>query len=77
MIMIGDFELLREAAAALVAIPPDRRTDCFIELLRVLNVRRDVLRSIVDNDAFWPQRPPGAAPEEAALKRTEIGTIFF
>jgi hypothetical protein len=43
--MIGDFELLREAAAALVAIPPDRRTDCVIELLRLLEVQRDVLRN--------------------------------
>jgi hypothetical protein len=75
---------LKTAAACLAAIQIDRRTDCFVELLHLLGVRRDVLREIVADDKLWSQRPPPPAaelapstPQEVAPKRIEVGTIFF
>jgi hypothetical protein len=72
---------MRQAAYCLACIPAERRTDCLIELLRLLGVRRDGLREIVNDDQYWAQRlieqpTPKTPAEPEPPRRIVVGTIY-
>jgi hypothetical protein len=76
-----EFELLRQAAACIAAVPSDRRTAILVELLHLLGVQRNALRQMIDDDTVWlaPRllRPPPKPPAEPEPpRRTIVGTIF-
>jgi hypothetical protein len=76
-----EFELLRQAAACIAAVPSERRTAILVELLHLLGVQRDVLQQVIADDAIWLaprllQSPPKPVVEAEAPRRTVVGTIW-